>query len=81
MLRRLLQPFWILLAIVFLIEAWLWRHLEPIVESIVARIPFKAFKLRLAAWIETVPPSAAAIGGSTSPSLAMKSAAIPMPRA
>jgi len=24
MMRRLLQPFWVLLAIVFLIEAWLW---------------------------------------------------------
>jgi hypothetical protein len=60
-MRWLTRPLLVLLAIVFLIEAWLWRHLEPVVEWIVARIPFKAFKLRLAAWIETVPPSAAAI--------------------
>jgi len=31
MMRRLLQPFWVLLAVIFLIEAWLWDHLEPIV--------------------------------------------------
>ena len=42
MLRRLLQPFWVLLAIVFLIEAWLWDHLEPIVARIVAAIPLRA---------------------------------------
>ena len=24
MMRRLLQPFWVLLAVIFLIEAWLW---------------------------------------------------------
>ena len=35
MLRRLLQPFWVLLAIIFLIEAWLWDHLEPIVARVV----------------------------------------------
>ena len=44
MMRRLLKPLWILLAVIFLIEAWLWDHLEPIVERIVAWIPFRAFK-------------------------------------
>src|SRR6476660_6713014 len=44
MMRRLLQPFWVLLAVIFLIEAWLWDHLEPIVERIVALIPLRAFK-------------------------------------
>ena len=44
MLRRLLQPFWVLLAIIFLIEAWLWDHLEPIVARVVALIPLRAFK-------------------------------------
>ena len=39
MLRRLLQPLWVLLAIIFLIEAWLWDHLEPIVAAVVALIP------------------------------------------
>ena len=57
MLRRLLQPVWVLLAIVFLIEAWLWDHLEPIVERIVAAIPFRAFKQWLAGRIDTLSPA------------------------
>ena len=44
MLRRLLQPFWVLLAIVFLIEAWLWDHLEPVVAKLVAWLPLRQFK-------------------------------------
>ena len=46
-MRRLTRPLLILLAIVFLIEAWLWSHLEPIVAWIVARIPLRALKARL----------------------------------
>jgi hypothetical protein len=30
-MHRLLQPVWVLLAIIFLLKAWLWDHLEPIV--------------------------------------------------
>ena len=44
MMRRLLKPLWVLLAVIVLIEAWLWDHLEPIVERVVARIPLRAFK-------------------------------------
>src|SRR5262245_44014683 len=57
MLRRLLQPFWILLAIVFLIEAWLWEHLEPIVARIVAPIPLRAFKQWLADRVDSLSPA------------------------
>ncbi len=57
MMRRLLQPFWVLLAVVFLIEAWLWDHLEPIVERIVARIPLRAFKQWLADRVDTLSPA------------------------
>ncbi|WP_316230054.1 hypothetical protein [Bradyrhizobium sp. SZCCHNR1051] len=57
MLRRLLQPFWVLLAIIFLIEAWLWDHLEPIVARIVAAIPLRSFKHWLAGRIETLSPA------------------------
>lgn len=46
-MRRLLQPLWVLLALIFLLEAWLWDHLEPIVARIVALIPLRAIK----AWI------------------------------
>ena len=31
MMRRLLRPLWILLALVFLFEAWLWERLKPVV--------------------------------------------------
>jgi hypothetical protein len=57
MLRRLLQPFWILLAIIFLIEAWLWDHLEPIVARVVAMIPLRAFKQWLAERVDSLSPA------------------------
>jgi hypothetical protein len=57
MMRRLLKPLWVLLAVVFLIEAWLWDHLEPIVERMVARIPLRAFKHWLAEKIDALSPA------------------------
>lgn len=57
MLRRLLQPFWVLLAIIFLIEAWLWDHLEPVVEKIVAWIPLREFKQWLAERVDALSPA------------------------
>ena len=57
MLRRLLQPLWVLLAIVFLIEAWLWDHLEPIVAWVVAAIPLRTFKQWLAERVDTLSPA------------------------
>ena len=57
MLRRLLQPFWVLLAIIFLIEAWLWDHVEPIVARVVAWIPLRAFKQWLADRVDSLSPA------------------------
>jgi hypothetical protein len=57
MMRRLLQPIWILLAVIFLIEAWLWDHLEPIVARVVALIPLRAFKQWLAERVDTLSPA------------------------
>jgi len=57
MLRRLLQPVWVLLAIIFLIEAWLWDHLEPIVARIVAAIPLAAFKQWLTERVDALSPA------------------------
>jgi hypothetical protein len=57
MMRRLLQPIWVLLAIIFLIEAWLWDHLEPIVARVVALIPLRAFKQWLAERVDTLSPA------------------------
>jgi hypothetical protein len=57
-MRRLLKPLWILLALVFLFEAWLWERLKPVVAWFVDWIPWDAFKLRVAAGIERLPPLA-----------------------
>jgi len=57
MMRRLLQPFWVLLAVIFLIEAWLWDHLEPLVARVVTWIPLRAFKQWLAERVDTLSPA------------------------
>ena len=57
MRRRLLQPVWVVLAIIFLIEAWLWDRLEPIVAWAVAWIPLNAFKQWLADRVDTLSPA------------------------
>jgi len=57
MLRRLLQPVWVLLAIVFLVEAWLWDHLEPVVARIVAAIPLARFKQWLTERVDSLSPA------------------------
>jgi hypothetical protein len=57
MMRRILQPLWVLLAIIFLIEAWLWDHLEPIVARFVALIPLRQFKQWLADRVDTLSPA------------------------
>ena len=57
MLRRLLQPVWVLLAIIFLIEAWLWDHLEPIVARVVAAVPLARFKQWLTERVDALPPA------------------------
>ena len=57
-MRRLLRPFLILLALVFLFEAWLWQRLAPIVAWVVARLPLRQLKAALAARIDALPPAA-----------------------
>jgi hypothetical protein len=57
MMRRLLQPIWVLLAIIFLIEAWLWDHLEPVVAAVVAALPLRAFKTWLAERVDSLSPA------------------------
>jgi len=57
MMRRLLQPLWVLLAVIFLIEAWLWDHLEPIVARVVAAIPLQTFKQWLSERVDELSPA------------------------
>src|SRR5262245_10357892 len=57
-MRRLARPFLVLLALIFLLEAWLWEHLAPLVAWAVARLPWRRVKAAIAAWIERLPPAA-----------------------
>ena len=57
-MRRLFRPLLVLLALVFLFEAWLWTHLAPVVAAIVARIPLRAIKAAIAGWVEHLSPAA-----------------------
>ncbi len=57
-MRHWLKPLWIFLAVLFLIEAWLWDHLEPIVARIVAVIPWQRLKALLARSIDRLSPTA-----------------------
>ena len=56
-MRKLLRPILVILAIIFLVEAWLWDHLEPIVARIVAVLPLRRLKQALARWIDNLPPT------------------------
>lgn len=55
-MRRWLRPLWIILALLFLVEAWLWDHLAPIVARVVALIPLARFKRWLANAIAGLSP-------------------------
>jgi hypothetical protein len=57
MKRRLLQPLWVLLAVLFLIEAWFWDHVEPLIARVVALIPLRELKQSLARWVDHLSPA------------------------
>ncbi len=57
-MRRLVRVFWVILALLFLLEAWLWSRLEPVVAAIVALLPLKTLKARTAAAVAALPPAA-----------------------
>ena len=60
-MRRLLKPLWVLLALLFLFEAWLWEHLRPLVAWVVNLIAWDKLKARLARLVERLPPWAVLI--------------------
>ncbi len=55
MTRRLLKPLWVLIALLFLFEAWLWDLVQPLIAWCVARLPWQAFKAALARGISKLP--------------------------
>ncbi|OYU47283.1 MAG: hypothetical protein CFE31_17315 [Rhizobiales bacterium PAR1] len=56
--RRMLRPLWFFLALLFLVEAWIWERLKPAVAWLVGLIPFERFKAALATGIARLPPYA-----------------------
>jgi hypothetical protein len=61
MWRSLTRTFWFIVALVFVIEAWLWDHLEPIVERCVALLPMHWLKALVAEQVEDLSPPATLI--------------------
>jgi hypothetical protein len=57
-LRRLARIFWVILAIIFLFEAWLWALLAPVVAFVVALLPLRAVKAKIASAIGGLSPAA-----------------------
>jgi hypothetical protein len=57
--RRLLRPVWLTLAVVFLVEAWLWDHLGRLVGRITDLCGLPALRARLAPRLAQLPPAAA----------------------
>ena len=61
MRRNAFRPLWVILALLLLLEAWLWDHLEPIVARVVNFIPWGKVKIAVARWVENLPPYVALI--------------------
>jgi hypothetical protein len=61
MRRKPENPFWVFLALIFLLEAWLWDHLAPLVRAVVNIFPWKSFKAQLKRLFNRLPPWVALI--------------------
>ncbi|MFY8040141.1 MAG: hypothetical protein ACOVN4_10820 [Bosea sp. (in: a-proteobacteria)] len=58
-MRALSRAFWFTIAAIFVLEAWLWDRLGPIVHRLVALLPIKPLRLWLEKIIAAMPPWAA----------------------
>jgi hypothetical protein len=57
----LLKPLWLLLALLFLAEAWFWARLEPLFRRLFAYLPWERIKAAIRSAAERLPPWAALI--------------------
>lgn len=55
------RPLLLVLAVLFLVEAWLWRRLGPVVRRCLEVIPFARLKRAVAAWAQRLPAYAALV--------------------
>jgi hypothetical protein len=60
-MRKLARAFWVLIALVFLLETWLWDRLKPIVAWSVDHVLWRKMKGAAALRIAELSPSAALI--------------------
>ncbi len=58
-MRRLARPFWFLLAVLFLAEAWLWELFAALWARVLARIPLDALRAALSRAICRLPAAVA----------------------
>jgi hypothetical protein len=57
-MRQLARPFWVVVALLFLFEAWLWDSLEPVVRRIVGVIPWGRIKPAFVRLVDGLTPQA-----------------------
>ncbi len=55
-MQGLKKAFWVFLAILFLIETWLWNHMAALTRRIIAAIPLEAAKAWIVAKVEPLSP-------------------------
>src|SRR5215471_14738311 len=60
-MKRLARAFWVIVALLFLFEAWLWDRLAPIVARIVGVIPWGWIKPALIRLVDRLSPQATLI--------------------
>lgn len=60
-MRRPLRPLWVLLALLFLAEAWLWDHVKPLVGALLGLVAWDKLKQGVRAATETLRPYPALI--------------------
>ncbi len=58
-MRRIARPFWFLLALLFLVEAWLWDRLSAFWARVLARVPIEALRAALTRMICRLPAAVA----------------------
>lgn len=58
-MRRIKKALWVLVALAFLLEAWLWERLAPLLAWAAGLAPWVRMRVRIVAALERLPPWAA----------------------
>lgn len=59
--RRLQRALLMVLAVGFLIEAWLWAHTAPLIRRLAELLPFERLKQAIGHWAHRLPPYGALV--------------------